>query len=454
MTQFFLRFAFSAVVLFSAGIQHKLYAADLNKLSPVSLLKNTIIPLHGLNDLTPVVQLIADKPYVLLGDSTHGTYEFYQQRINLTKKLIQEKNFKVIAIEADVVNTQRLNQYIHSLIPLSAVEVLNVPNPEGGAWFWNNEPMLAFIRWLKHYNKQLPAHEQQVSLFGLDIYSFESSKRQVIDYLQLFSVPAAQQAAYRYQCFSPFSNNLHRYGRAVSSDPAYSCEAAVMAQYLDFASCRFPCPQQYAAIDAQDFFFAEQNARVVKNIEKSFRLQYLSGYDLESWNQRDRHMMESLQVVMAHLQQSKAIVWAHNSHIGDARATEMHDKFQLNLGQLLRQQYPQQVFALGMLTYTGSVTAADDWDSPARVKKLLNAHPDSNEALLHFLDVPHFVLSLRQSKELIAFLNQTRLQRHVGVIYRPFDEMASHYTYTHLADQFDALIFIDHSTAVKNLPSI
>ena len=451
------------VILFVMGIslildaQRNVYSSPIITQPEIQVLKDVIIPLDGLDDSKPIVQLIDNIPYVLIGDSTHGTYEFYQQRINISKKLIQEKDFKLIVLEGDLHNVYRLNQYVHSLVPMTAMQVLNVSNPQG-AWLWGNVAMLNFIQWLKKYNEQLPEGEQKVSLHGIDIYSFERSKNAVINYLLWFSPQAAIQAEQRYRCFNRFDNNLHHYGKAVARDPQLSCEADVLAQFMDFSACRFPCPEQYSFIDRDAFFYAEQNAMIIKNTEKSFRIQYQAGNDYgsdtDSWNQRDRHMMESFLAVSEHLNQPKTIVWAHNSHVGDARVTEMRDSDQLNLGQLMRQYFKEQVFSIGMLTYSGSVMAADDWNSSQEIKVLLNAHPFSNEAVFHLLEVPHFLLDLHQSEELEQIMNTTRLQRHVGVVYRPDDEMDSHYTYTHLAGQFDAIIYIDNTSPVIMLKGI
>lgn len=417
---------------------------------PISLLKESVVPLNSLDDSKAIIKLIDQIPYVLIGDSTHGSYEFYQQRINLSKKLIQEKNFKLIVFEGDLPNVYRLNQYVQSRLPVTAMQALNVTNPQG-AWLWGNVTMLNFIQWLKKYNDQLPEGEQKVSLHGLDIYSFERSKRIVINYLRLFSPQAAQQAFQRYQCFNRFGNDLHRYGKMLAHMPMLSCELDVVEQFQDFSLCRLPCPEHYSFIDRDAFFYTQENARVIKNTEKSFRVQYKTGKDSDSWNLRDIHMMESLLAVSEHLDHPKTIIWAHNSHVGDARATEMREKEQLNLGQLMRQKFGQQMFSLGMLTYNGVVAAADDWHSQAEIKTIRNAHPDSNEALFHSLGIRHFMLYLHGSEVLQNYLNKTRLQRHIGVVYRPQDEMASHYSYTHLADQFDAVIFIDSTTPVTSL---
>ncbi len=443
--KFKLIFLLVIVLSVVVDVKQSLYASD--RQSVMHLLRESIVPLNSLNDNKDIIKNIAEKPIVMIGDSTHGSHEFYQQRINITKQLIQQKKFKLIVLEGDWPNVYSVNQYIQSLTDLTAMHVLNISNP-GASWLWGNLEVLNFIVWLKSYNEQLPEGEQKVSIHGIDIYSFHRSKDLVVDYLQMLSPEAAQQAYQRYQCFDNFNNDLHRYGKQIRRNPELSCEKEVLAQYLDFSACHYPCPQQYSFIDKKSFFYAMQNARIIKNTEKSFRLQYKFDNDTLSWNQRDRHMQESLVASMEFLNYPKTIIWAHNSHIGDARATEMADRKQLNLGQLLRQQFGEQVYSIGMLTYAGSVMAADDWGLPNKIKKLLPAHPDSNEFLLHQLSMPHFVFYFNQSSPLERFLNQTRLQRHVGVVYRPDDEMESHYTYTHLSNQFDAIIYIDHSNAV------
>jgi len=347
------------------------------------LLKHSVIPLNSLEDNYAIIKLIDNKPLVLIGDSTHGTHEFYQQRINISKQLIQEKNFKSILLEGDWPNVYTLNQYVQSLIPITAKQALHAHKSQG-AWLWNNKETLNFLQWLKKYNQQLPEGEQKVSIYGLDIYSFLQSKQLVIDYLQDYSPEAAQQARYRYQCFNRFNNDLHRYAKAVKANHSLSCETPVVKQYMDFSACRISCPGEHAFIDREAFFNAQQNARIVKNSEKNIRIQYLTGNDLMSWNERDQHMMEMFMAISEHLHYPKTIIWAHNSHVGDARATEMRQQNQLNLGQLLRENFTTTVFSIGMLTYTGTVMAADEWNEPARVKKLSAAHYDSNEALFHY----------------------------------------------------------------------
>jgi len=438
----------TVIILFVVGSSQSLYSSDLNTIQ--ASLKTSVTTLAGLSDNREIIEHIAQKKYVLIGDSTHGTHEFYQQRINITKSLIKEKNFKLIALEGDLPNVHRVNQYVQSLSSKTAMQVLNVSNPQG-AWLWGNVSMLNFIQWLKEHNEQLPLGEQKVRLHGLDIYSFERSRNEVVDYLQLFSPEAAQQAIKRYSCFSRFGNNLHRYGKEILKSGLNNCAAAVNEQFELFVSCHYPCPENYPAIDREAYFYAQENAHIVKNTEKSFRIQYQTGSDITGWNQRDLHMMESFLSVSDYMEEPKSIFWLHNSHLGDARATEMVKSSQLNIGQLLNQSFSEDIYSIGMLTYQGLVSASDDWDSPAEIKKLLRAHPDSNEALFHSLGIPHFFLDLHQSESLKNFLNRTRLQRHVGVVYRPDDEMDSHYSETHLSDQFNAIIFIDTTTPVIDL---
>ena len=444
-------FLFVIIILLITTNQQNLYAGS----APISqaeteLLKKSVFPLQDLYDNKIIIKLIGQKPVVLIGDSTHGTHEFYQQRINLSKRLIEEKNFKLILLEGGWPAIYAINQYIQSKSSLNARQVLNIHNPDAAS-LWNNHEMLRFIQWLKNYNEQLSDKEQKVTIHGMDIYSFRQSKKLLIDYLQALSPQAAQQAKRRYQCFSYFNNNLHTYGKAVSRNPSHSCQSAVVNQYQDFSQCRFPCPEQYPAINSEAFFYAKQNARVIKNTEQSMRIQYMTGNDTESWNQRDLHMLESLLASMEYVGQNKAIIWAHNSHIGDARATDMRQRSQLNLGQLLREHFQQDIYSIGMLTYSGTVMAADEWHTPTKIKVLLAAHPDSNEALLHGLNIAHFVLPLHQSEALFDLLNRPRLQRHVGVVYKPADEFNAHYSGTLLAEQFDAIIFKDKTHAITPL---
>ena len=416
----------------------------------LQLLKESVIPIKNKKDYTPLINLASQKRIISIADSTHGTHEFYQQRIELSKLLIKEKKYKLIVIEGDWPNVYMLNQYIQSDSPYSENYLLKVFNPYA-TWLWNNYEMLDFIQWLKHYNASLPEDEQKVSLYGMDIYSFDQSRKAVVDYLKAYSHKAAKQALHRYQCFNAFNNDLHSYGRMSSKNPSSSCEKAVNEQYQAFEHCLYPCPEEFPFIDRDAWFNAAQNARVVKNTERSLRLYYTNKDEAVMWNERDRHMLETLEALFRHLYNPKTIIWAHSSHLGDARVTIMSERGQINLGQLLRERFNEQVFSIGFLTYSGQVLAADETNRPARLKQLLPAHPESNEALFHRLKIPVFYLNLSSSPEVYQLLNRTRLQRHVGVVYRPQIELEAHYSETLLSQQFDVIIYLDQTSVIRRL---
>ena len=445
------RSAFSLVLLFLI-ICSSCNLCLAQQLTPYQwqLLRNSLKPVNSINDYDQLIRKSGQHRFVLIGDSTHGSHEFYQQRIEISKRLIKEKNFKLIALEGDWPNVYALNQYIQSTTPHSLSYLLNAFNRHA-TWLWNNAETLQFLQWLKHYNSQLPAGEKKVHILGIDIYSFERSMQQVIDYLSFFSAAAAQQARQRYQCFQRFNYDLHSYGQAVSDNPLLSCEMAVTGQFLDFDLCRIPCPGDYAVIEPQAFFDARQNARVVKNTEKSLRLYYQKRDQSAMWNERDRHMLETIMALSEYLKNPRTIVWAHSSHLGDARATEMINQNQINLGQLLREYYGKQVYNIGLLSFSGQVVAADEWHAPAKIKPLLPAHPESNEAVFHELGIENFFLDLQQSEAIKQMFAELRLQRHVGVVYKPDDEFNAHYSHTQLSQQFDSIIYLDRTTAVWQL---
>ncbi len=415
----------------------------------MQLLAQSVIRINHSEDYETLIRRAGDTQIILIGDSTHGTHEFYQQRINISKRLIKEQNYKLIALEAGWPDIYLLNQYIQGLSPLSVGEIYNrfTDQPD---WLWKNQEMLDFVHWLRAYNAQLPA-EARVSLYGIDLYSFDYSRHWVIQYLLQFSPAAAQQAMQRYQCVKAHDSDLHRYGQAVSSNLSHSCEREFVAQFNDFMLCRFPCPEQYPVINRDDYFTATQNARILKNIEKNVRVHHFTHNPVESWNIRDEHMLETLLALLDYKHQPKAIVWAHNSHLGDASATGMAEKNQLNLGQLLRQHFNQQLLNIGMLTYSGQVIATDRNEKRTKIMALSAAHPETNEAIFHALQIPRFLLFLKQSSRLYAWMNKKRPQRHVGVNYNSQEEVKSHYSYTHLADQFDAILYIDSTTALTLL---
>ncbi len=419
--------------------------------SPICELQQVITAIDHSDDYTPLLEKASKAQFVLIGDSTHGSHEFYQERINISKRLITEKNFRLIAIEGSWPQVYQLNQYIHSHIPQKAIQVLEVFN-QYPDWVWKNTEMLDFIRWLRDYNNQNENSKSKVSLYGIDVYNSKRSQGLVVEYLKKFFPKEALLAQQRYDCFLEFDDDIDQYAQAVRNDSSRSCESKVIQQYRDFMDCRIPCPDSSNGVNRETFFQAQQNALNVKNTEQYYRILYSEDSDAMSWNIRDQHMLESLKAQQRHLNNPKSILWAHSSHLGNALATDMAKEGKLNVGQLLRQHYPNQVFSVGMLTYAGQVVASDNWDAPAKVMSLLPAHPKSNVAIFHQLGVPRFFLLLQQQPfGMVQWLNSSRWQRHVGVMYLPDEEIDAHYSQTHLVDEFDAIVYIDITTPLSLL---
>ena len=414
-------------------------------------LRQVITSIDESVDYRPLIEKASEAHFVLIGDSTHGSHEFYMERIEISKQLIQQKAFRLIAIEGSWPQVNVLNEYIQSRMSESAIQVIEVFN-QYPDWVWKNREILEFIRWLREHNNRIENSNLKVSLYGLDIYAFQRSREMVVEFLKKVSTDEAALAEQRYQCFSKFDGDMDQYGRTVSEDVSLSCESIVAQVYRDFIDCRIPCPDPNNRGSQEAHFQAQQNALNVKNTEQYFRVLYQKDDDMMSWNERDQHMLASLNAQQRYLKNPKTIVWAHSSHLGNALATDMAKEGRLNLGQLIRQQDPNQVFSIGMLTYAGRVLASESWGASVNVMDLLPAHSESNAALFHQLGVPKFFLFSEQSVDLSQWLNSSRLQRHVGVIYLPEDEMEVHYSYAQLGDQFDALVFIDTTTALGLLP--
>ena len=413
--------------------------------SQLCALQSLALPLNRVDDYAPLIRKAGHAQFVLLGDATHGTHEFYEERIKISKRLIQEKQFTLIGIEGDWANVQLLNQAIHATDSITPIQALNsfVEWPD---WIWKNQEMLDFLQWLVEHNSRMVGRTRKVHLFGMDLYNFNRSQQLVRDYLKKVSREVGSLAERRYECFSRFQHNLHRYAAAIEKAPALSCEQAVTQQYIDFIDCRIPCPDETDVRTHEIFFQAQLNALTIKNAEKYFRILYQTDGDVMSWNARDRHMLESITAMQEHLGHPKTLLWAHSSHLGDAAATDRADLGELNLGQLLRAQYPTQVFSIGMVTYAGQVLASDDYYGPGQIKTLLPAQPESYSALFHQLGLPRFLLFLQDPLAVPKWLNGPRLQRHIGAVYRHDNERNVHYNYTHLVDQFDAIVHIDNTT--------
>ena len=426
-----------------------------NKSSDVAnLIRENLHPISGASsDYNPLIQQIGEARFVLIGEASHGTHEFYRERAQITKRLIKEKGFAAVAVEADWPDAYRVNRYVQGENDdAEAIESL-AGFKRFPSWMWRNADVLDFIEWLRSHNDALSFGVNKVGFYGLDLYSLHASIEAVLRYLIKVDPEAAKRARYRYSCFDHFGENAQAYGYAASFDLTESCESEVISQLVELRKRAADYAKRDGRVAADDFFFAEQNARLVKNAEEYYRSMFRGS--VSSWNVRDRHMAETLESLSTHLamlgQETKVVVWEHNSHLGDARATEMGQRGELNVGRLVRERHGSSAVLIGLSTYTGTVTAASDWDAPAERNRVRPALNNSYEALFHEVGIPRFQISLHAKGAMAAALNEPRLERAIGVIYRPETERQSHYFYARLADQFDALLHFDETRAVEPL---
>jgi len=424
----------------------------MNKLS--NALHQVAHPLTGAAvDYDPLMELIGDSRFVLLGEASHGTHEFYAARAQITQRLIKEKGFTAVAVEADWPDAYRINRYVRGIGDgATSIDAL-AGFQRFPTWMWRNADVLDFVGWLRAYNDALPQNASKAGFYGLDLYSMNASIQAVIGYLDQVDPEAASQARYRYSCFEHFGEDTQSYGYATSFDLSSSCQDEVVKQLMELQRRTDEYAQRDDHLAEDEFFYAEQNARLVKNAEEYYRSMFRGR--VSSWNVRDRHMAETLDRLVAHLEQQgghpKVVVWAHNSHLGDARATDMGEQGELNVGQLVRERYDNDAVLVGFSTYSGTVTAASNWDAPAERKRVRPALPDSYEALFHNTGLSRFLLTLRGDNQAVVGLREPRLERAIGVIYRPETERLSHYFYATLPAQFDVVIHFDQTRAVEPL---
>jgi erythromycin esterase-like protein len=397
--------------------------------------------------------MIGDAKLVLLGEASHGTHEFYRERARITKRLIEEKGFTAVAVEADWPDAYRVNRYVRGEgDDAEAVDAL-AGFKRFPAWMWRNADVLDFVGWLRAYNESLPAAGKKVGFYGLDLYSLHASIEAVLDYLDKVDPEGASRARYRYGCFEHFGEDPEYYGYATGFDLTQSCEQEVVSQLVELQRRAAEYARRDGRIAEDDFFYAEQNARLVKNAEEYYRTMFRGR--ASSWNLRDRHMAETLHALLAHFDlqghHAKVVLWAHNSHLGDARATDMVRAGELNVGQLVRERYGKEAVLVGFSTYDGTVTAASNWGGPAERKRVRPALPGSYEALFHDASMRRFLLGLRDGGSAASGLRAPLLERAIGVIYLPETERVSHYFHARLPDQFDAVLHFDTTRAVEPL---
>ena len=385
-----------------------------------------------------------DARVVLLGEASHGTSEFYRARAAITRQLIEFHGFNIVAVEADWPDAAHIDRFVRGRQrqPYPPDSFQRFPR-----WMWRNEEMATFVRWLKHWNDDA-ADDAKVEFRGLDIYSLAGSMRAVLDFLDKEDPVEAARARQRYGCLTPWQEDPAMYGRLAIMGQKHRCEDAVVKQLRDLMEKR----QEYLAKDGESFFEAEQNAHVVRAAEQYYRVMYRSSVD--SWNLRDRHMFDTLnRVIQRRGDDAKAVVWAHNSHIGDASATMMGWSGEFNIGELSRNHFGRDAALIGFGTDHGTVACASNWDEPMEVKRVLPSRDDSWEHAFLQAGVPAALTEWRSPgrQELSNALADTRLERAIGVIYRPETERQSHYFEAVLADQFDALVWFEESQAVTPL---
>lgn len=403
-------------------------------------------------DFDPLLALVGDSRFVLIGEASHGTHEFYRIRAEITKRLIREKGFSAIAVEADWPDAYRVNRYVQGRGADSDVTQALGGFKRFPQWMWRNADVLEFTGWLRAYNDATQA-PRRVGFYGLDLYSMHASMEAVLSYLRVVDPDAALRAQRRYACFEQFGESPQNYGYAATAGLAPSCENEVVAQLIELQKSAAAYATRDGRLAADDLFFAQQNARVVLNAARYYRAMF--GNRASSWNLRDRHMAATLDALIAFLEfdrrSPKIVVWAHNSHLGDARATEMADRGEMNVGQLVRERWGQAALLVGFSTYSGTVTAASDWDEPAERKIVRPALEGSYEALFHETGLRNFFLGLRGNSPAVLALRRQRLERAIGVIYRPETERLSHYFRARLPHQFDAVFHYDVTRAVEPL---
>lgn len=413
-------------------------------------LAQRVVPLTGAaEDHDALIERVGERRIVLLGEATHGSSEFYGERARITRRLIEERGFDAVVAEADWPDAYRVNRYVRG----------ESADPDGAtalgdfrrfpSWMWRNTEVLDFVEWLRAHNLSRGS-ERRAGFYGLDLYSLRASMEAVVAYLERVDPDAAAQARQRYGCFDHVRAEGPEYGHAVALDLMVPCEDEVVAQLLDLRqrSTQLLSRDGWAALD--EYFVAEVNAKVVHDAERYYRAMYRGR--ISSWNLRDRHMADTVDAIASHLSgrdgPAKLVVWAHNSHVGDARATELGQQGELTLGQLVRDRWTDDAVLVGFTTDTGTVTAASEWGGPAERKQVRPAMEGSWESVLHDVALDRFLLPIDAS---VAWKDAVLLERAIGVIYRPETERVSHWFHARMGRQFDAVIHLDRTSAVEPL---
>jgi erythromycin esterase-like protein len=418
----------------------------------LSAIRRAAVPLVSpTDDVDAIVRRVAGARYVLLGEATHGTHEFYRLRANITRALIERHGFTAVVVEADWPDAYRVNRWIRGRgADRTAADAL-LGFRRFPTWMWRNRDVVDLVTWLREWNVT-QSTDRQAGFYGMDLYSLHTSIAVVLEYLGRIDPDAARRARYRYSCFDHFGEDVQAYGYATSYGMSRGCEEEVVAQLVELRRRATDYAGRDGRVAEDDYFFSEQNARVVLNAERYYRTMFAGR--VESWNLRDQHMVDTIDALTTHLGRTavtpRMVVWAHNSHLGDARATDMGRAGEHNVGQLMRQRHGSDAVLVGFTTHTGTVTAASEWDGPAERKAVVPSLDGSYERLLHDTGLNDFALSL-DDDAVCGALSARRLERAIGVIYLPGSERVSHYFGASLARQFDVVIHIDTTHAVEPL---
>jgi len=417
----------------------------------VAAARTSAMPLNGVTrpEVARVIDRLRPAKYYLLGEASHGTQDFYHLRSCITKHLIEKHGLTAVAVEADWPDAYRVNRFVRGEGPDQDANAALSGFERFPSWMWRNTEVLSCVRWLREWNDSHA--DRKVGFYGLDLYSLITSVQAVVGYLDRVDPEAASRARARYACFDHFAGDTHAYGYAVSAGIIESCEDEVVSQLAELRKQAVAYANRDGHVAEEEYFFAEQNALLAQSAEQYYRAMFRGRHS--SWNIRDTHMADTFDALARflgrHGGEAKIAVWAHNSHLGDARATEMGERGEINLGQLLRERHGDDVVSIGFTTFEGTVTASSDWDEPAERKSVRPALDGSIEHLLHAVGLPVFVLFMGD-QQLGGFVSPL-LERAIGVIYRPQTERQSHYFSARVSEQFDALIHVDRTTALVPL---
>jgi erythromycin esterase-like protein len=408
---------------------------------------DAVRPLSGAaTDYDPLLERAGRVRFVLLGEASHGTHEFYRERAEITKRLIAEHGFTAVAVEGDWPDAYRVNLFVRGASDDASPEEALADFRRFPAWMWRNAAVVEFVAWLREWNDALPPGAPRVGFYGLDLYSLHSSIEAVVAYLDDVEPEGARRARERYACFDHFGPDPQVYAYEAGISGAESCERQALEQLVELRRAAATVASRDGRLAEDRHFYAVQNARLVANAEEYYRAVFRGG--VASWNLRDRHMVETLEALTAHLERTrgptKAAVWAHNSHLGDARATQRGQAGVLNVGQLVRERHGREALVVGFTTYAGTVTAASAWGGPAERKRVRRALAGSWEDLFHALGMSRVLLDP-------TGFEGRRLERAIGVVYRPETERLLHYFEARIADQFDRVVHVDETSALEPL---